>query len=83
MSITTYLQNHLSASILGVKIYTMPFCRDFKIDFSSVATVKSAIDDCHIGGGALVIAPEHRLLLGLKVKEMHHSGEHDIAVHIE
>ena len=79
----TYLHNNLSASILGVKIYTMPFCRDFPLDLSSVATMKSAIDDCRICGGALVVAPEHRLSLELKVKEMHHNGEHDIAARIE
>ena len=61
----------------------MPFCRDVTLDSNSVATMKSAIDDCRIGGGALVVAPEHRLSLELKVKEMHHRGEHDIAVRIE
>ena len=78
-----YLQNHLSASILGIKIYTLPFCRDFTLDLKSIATMKSAIDDCRVGGGALVVAPEHRLSLELKVKEMHRSGEYDIATRIE
>ena len=78
-----YLQNHLTASILGVKIYTMPFCRDFTLDIRSVATMKSVIDDCRSDGGALVLAPEHRLSLELKMKEMHSPGERDIAIRIE
>lgn len=78
-----YLQNYLSASILGIKIYTIPFCRDITLDLKSVATMKCAIDDCRLGGGALVVAPEHRLSLELKVKELHQGGEHDIAARIE
>ena len=62
-----YLQNYLSASILGIKIYTIPFCRDVTLDLKSVATMKCAIDDCRMGGGALVVAPEHRLSLELIV----------------
>jgi len=45
--------------------------------------MKGAIDDCRMCGGALVVAPEHRLSLELKVKELHRRGEHDIATHIE
>lgn len=78
-----YLQNNLCASILGIKIYTMPFCRDFALDLRSVATMKIAIDDCRMGGGALVVAPEHRLSLELKVKEMYRCGEREIATRIE
>jgi hypothetical protein len=78
-----YLQNHLSASILCIKIYTMPCCRDVTLVLQSVATMKSVIDDCQMGGGALVVAPEHCLLLELKVKEMHYCGEHNIATHIK
>jgi hypothetical protein len=78
-----YLQNYLSASILGIKIYTIPFCRDVTLDLKSVATMKCAIDDCRLGGGALVVAPEHRLSLELKVKELHRGREHDIAARIE
>ena len=74
-----YLQDNLCASILGIKIYTMPFCRDFKLDAKSIATMKSAINDCRIDGGALVVAPEHRLSLELKAKELHRCGEKDIA----
>jgi hypothetical protein len=78
-----YLQNYLTASILGIKIYTIPFYRDSTLDLKSVATMKCAIDDCRMGGGALVVAPEHRLSLELKVKELHRRGEHDIATRIE
>ena len=78
-----YLQNYFSASILGIKIYTIPFCRDVTLDLKSVATMKCAIDDCRMGGGALVVAPEYRLSLELKVKELHRGGEHDIATRIE
>jgi len=78
-----YLQDSLCASILGVKIYQMPFCRDFKLDDASIDKMKSAINDCRLDGGALVVAPEHRLSLALKAKELHCSGETDIASRIE
>ena len=55
-----YLQNHLTASILGVCVYTMPFCRDFQLDSAAIARMKHVLNDCRIDGGALVVAPEHR-----------------------
>ena len=75
----TYLQNHLMASILGVRIYLMPFCRDVQLDANSIEMMKNALDDCKTNGGALVVAPEHRLSLELKAKELHHSGNKEIA----
>ena len=66
-----YLQNHLTASILSIKIYTMPFCRDFQLDAPSIGRMKNVLDDCQMDGGALVIAPEHRLSLELKSKELY------------
>ena len=79
----TYLQNHLMASILGVKIYLMPFCRDVQLDVNAINMMKNALNDCKRCGGALVVAPEHRLSLELKAKELHHSGDKDIAARID
>ena len=45
--------------------------------------MKRVMNDCRLGGGALVAAPEHRLSLELKTKEMHQGGEGDIAARIE
>lgn len=70
-----YLQNHLTASILAVNIYTMPFCRDFQLNLASIERMKNALDNCQIDGGALVVAPEHRLSLELKAKELHRRGD--------
>ena len=70
-----YLQNHLTASILAVNIYTMPFCRDFQLNLASIEKMKNALDNCQIDGGALVVAPEHRLSLELKAKELHRRGD--------
>jgi len=78
-----YLHDNLCASVLGIKIYQMPFCRDIKLDVSSIATMKDAINECRLNGGAIVVAPEHRLSLELKAKELYYCGEKDIATLIE
>ena len=78
-----YLQNHLCASILCIRIYTMPFCRDVNLDMASIDKMKNAINDCLVCGGAFIVAPEHRLSLELKTKELHRRGENNIAACIE
>ncbi|KAL3804145.1 hypothetical protein HJC23_013664 [Cyclotella cryptica] len=78
-----YLQNHLTASILGVNVYTMPFCRELQLDLAAIERIKNAMDNCCAEGGALVVAPEHRLSLELKAKELSRSGDKEIANQIE
>ena len=75
----SYLQNHLTASVLGVKIYLTPFCRDVQLNVDSIKVMKNALDDCKIDGGALVVAPEHRLSFELKTVELYLSGEKETA----
>ena len=79
----SYLCNQLCASILGIRIYALPFCRDFKLDVSSISTMIMAIESCCSEGGVLVVAPEHRLSLELKAKELHVCGEHELATLVE
>ena len=45
--------------------------------------MRNVLNDCMLEGGALAVAPEHRLSLELQVKELHHSGEDEIAVSID
>lgn len=78
-----YLQNHLTASLLAINIYTMPFCRDIQLDTASIDRMKNALNDCQVDGGALVVAPEHRLSLELKSKELHYGGETEVASKID
>eukprot|EP00956_Cyclotella_meneghiniana_P007278 scaffold9913_cov36-Cyclotella_meneghiniana.AAC.17 len=70
-----YLQNHLTASVLAVNIYAMPFCRDFQLNIASIERMENALENCLIDGGALVVAPEHRLSLELKAKELYSRGD--------
>jgi hypothetical protein len=61
----------------------MPFCRDFQVDQAAIIRMNNAIQDCRLDGGALVVAPEHRLSLELKAKELYRSGDKDVASRIE
>lgn len=78
-----YLQNNLTASILNVNVYSMPFCRDVQLKASDLERMKRTLDDCLAEGGALVVAPEHRLSLELKAKELYHSGDRETADQID
>ena len=77
-----YLQDSLCASILGIKIYTMPFCRDFKLDATSIATMKYEINLYRLDGDALVVAPAYRLSLELNTKELQRCGKKDCSVRV-
>ena len=78
-----YLQNHLTASILGVNIYLMPFCRDVQLNTNSINMIKNVLNDCRVNGGALVVAPEHRLSLELKATELILSGDKETATLVD
>lgn len=41
--------------------------------------MKNALRDCRLDGGALAIAPEHRLSLELNTKELYYHGENELA----
>jgi len=74
-----YFSNHLCASILRIKICSMPFCRDVALSAELIADMKFAIETCLLEGGAIVMAPEHRLSLLLKAKELAFEGQVELA----
>lgn len=74
MEAYSYLHNHLCASILGIKLYALPFCRDVELDEDKIQTMALIIGECKREGGIFVVAPEHRLSLELKQKELHRAN---------
>jgi len=65
-----YFNQQLTASIMQIKLFQIPFCRDIQIFFRELHYLKSMLDLCSSGSGFLLTAPEHRLSLELKIKEL-------------
>ncbi|KAG2492072.1 hypothetical protein HYH03_009568 [Edaphochlamys debaryana] len=65
-----HLHAHLTASVLGRKLFTLPFHRDVELTEARVHAMASAIRHCQQDGGLVLVAPEHRLSLLLKRTEM-------------
>ena len=65
-----FLSMSLCASILERKIFVMPFNRDVRLDERRVAAMRDMLEYCKQAGGALLVAPEHRLSLKLKWHEL-------------
>jgi hypothetical protein len=70
-----YFQNVLSASILDRKLFKLPFQRDIELNPDKVSILQDMMKHCWQEHGFLVIAPEHRLSLYLKVKELHQDNK--------
>ena len=58
------------ASVLSIKLYMLPFCRENELDEHRIRVIRSVINHCQMEGGAFIIEPEHRLSLELKWKTM-------------
>jgi hypothetical protein len=70
-----YFQNVLTASVLGRKLFTLPFQRDIELDNNKLMALQDLTNYCWQEQGYLVVAPEHRLSLELKVKELCLAGQ--------
>eukprot|EP00198_Chlamydomonas_reinhardtii_P008814 XP_001698151.1 predicted protein [Chlamydomonas reinhardtii] len=65
-----YLHGALCAGVLGRKLFTMPFHRDIELTPARVLRMRAALAHCMQYRGVLLVAPEHRLSLELKWKEL-------------
>ncbi|KAJ1618864.1 hypothetical protein T492DRAFT_916482 [Pavlovales sp. CCMP2436] len=75
------LHRTLTADVLGRKIFHMPFCRDVVVSEPRTRALLASLRHCRRSGGALVLAPEHRLSMLLKALELGMSpvAEHQAA----
>ena len=69
-----HFHNTLSASVLGKRLFLLPFQRDVDINKKNIKSLIDLVSHCKVNRGFFVVAPEHRLSLQLKVKEMHLTG---------
>ncbi|KAG2494611.1 hypothetical protein HYH03_007376 [Edaphochlamys debaryana] len=75
-----HLHAHLTASVLGRKLFTLPFHRDVELTEARVQAMASAMRHCRQDGGLVLVAPEHRLSLLLKRTEMRSKAQAGEAV---
>ncbi|KAI9348499.1 hypothetical protein BDR26DRAFT_701617 [Obelidium mucronatum] len=65
-----HLHSTLTASVLGVKILSLPFHRLVALDKTKIEKIKLAVEMIQTQGGFVIAAPEHRLSLYLKIEEL-------------
>jgi hypothetical protein len=73
----------LGASVLRIKLFTLPFRRDVELDDQRAQSILDLVRYCEIEKGFFVVAPEHRLSLELKVKELHLDGHQQMSESLE
>ena len=66
-----YFHRTLTASVLGLPTFLIPFQRDVELDMKNVAVINKMIERCKRDGGFIIMAPEHRLSFELKIKELY------------
>ena len=69
----------LGASVLTGRLFTLPFRRDAELDIQKVQSILDVVSYCRRERGFFVVAPEHRLSLELKVKELHLNGQQEMS----
>eukprot|EP00775_Hariotina_reticulata_P001980 gene1980-2302_t len=65
-----HLAQVLTANVLGVKLFNMPFNRQVQIRAGDLQVMQAALQYCQQVGGLLLVAPEHRLSLQHKWREL-------------
>jgi len=65
-----FLHQRLTASIFSMKLLMLPFSRDVQLTHQRVIAMHSLLDFCRANSGFVIVAPEHRLSLELKIKEL-------------
>ena len=78
--LVTFLHNHLTASVLHRKIFTLPFHRDILLNIPNALMMHRYLSYCRDSGGVLVVAPEHRLSLELKWHELRMQSKSNAAL---
>jgi hypothetical protein len=61
-----HIHEFLTASVLNVKLFCLPFNRDVDLDMNRVYALHNTFAACKQEKGVVVVAPEHRLSLHLK-----------------
>ncbi|KAI8839984.1 hypothetical protein BJ741DRAFT_677323 [Chytriomyces cf. hyalinus JEL632] len=70
-----HMQSVLTASILGLRIFQMPFHRQIGLDQVKIRKMIEFATLVRSAGGFLITTPEHQLSLNLKHQEMKMSGQ--------
>ena len=70
-----YLHSVLTAGVLGRRIFLLPFSRDVAVTAVQARAMMASLLHCKRVGGALIVAPEHRMSLTLKFHELRELGE--------
>ena len=70
-----FLRLWTCASALCKRIYMFPFHREMDLDLLHMANMHESLQQCRRAGGLVVLAPEHRNSLVLKVQEYYLQGE--------
>ncbi|GFH58370.1 hypothetical protein CTEN210_14846 [Chaetoceros tenuissimus] len=78
-----YFESALSASVMNIKLYTMPFRRDVEINESTISSMQDLVNRCMSDRGCLIVAPEHRLSMEMKVKELYLEKSFDLHKRLE
>ncbi len=66
----SFFREQLTGSLACVKVYLMPFCREIELCDRRVQALLTLVHQCRRERGIMMVAPEHRLSLNLKLKEM-------------
>jgi Protein of unknown function (DUF3638) len=65
----SYYRKVLVASIQNIKLFTLPFNRDVKLDMNTASILSDEFDRCKLLKGSLMVTPQQRLSLLLKQQE--------------
>ncbi|CAM9681753.1 unnamed protein product, partial [Ectocarpus sp. 8 AP-2014] len=65
-----FLHHALTGSLLGRRLFLMPFNRDVQLTLEGAHAMHGTLDRCRREGGAVLVTPEHRQSLYLKGLEL-------------
>ncbi|CAM9452387.1 unnamed protein product [Ectocarpus fasciculatus] len=65
-----FLHHTLTGSLLGRRLFLMPFNRDVQLTLEGAHVMHGTLDRCRREGGAVLVTPEHRQSLYLKGLEL-------------
>ena len=77
-----FFHQRLTATIFNLKLVMLPFSRDVQLDNQRVVAMRSLLSLCIADSGFVIVAPEHRLSLQLKIKELELVNMRDLAVEL-
>ena len=78
-----YFHQKLTASVFNLKSVLLPFSRDVELDGRRVLAMTSLVSLCREHSGFVIVAPEHRLSLQLKIKELELGKMHNLATKVQ